>query len=105
MDTYRERAANYIDCVPDVTISKIGLLNIADKINKWERIAIRLQIPDPQITEIQKNYQGDYGEQKYQMLMFWKKMRGDGATWSELMSAVLEENDRHLANQINEIGR
>lgn len=76
------------------------LYKAAEIIVNWEPIARNLDFREATVVEIQKNYNGDYLEQKYQFLIRWKRKIGSGATYYTLLQCLDECDMRKCAEDI-----
>lgn len=73
--------------------SKNDLEDIASKMDgdSWKKLARRLNIEDPKITDIDKAYD-NLSEKAYQMLLRWTQAEGSAATYKVLFEAL--NNDK-----------
>ena len=91
--------------ISDVQVSYKGLREVSKEIMKWKPLGDYLGIKPPQVIEIEKDYPGEYLEQKYQLLLLWRRNNGKHATWRALACAVYECNkDLELVEAIERIG-
>eukprot|EP00118_Oscarella_pearsei_P016660 m.161007 g.161007 ORF g.161007 m.161007 type:complete len:87 (+) comp38796_c0_seq3:1710-1970(+) len=72
-------------------------------ISTWKSIARHLSINEDDIGQIKANNSDDIREQAFQMLSFWKKMRGRSASVGCLCKALLNENLREAAEIVFEL--
>ena len=87
----------------DDVISRKSLAEIAKKITSWKALGPYLDLSRPQEEEIVQKYRENYGMQKRECLEVWKVMKGEGATYRALISAVEEAGDRQLADCVRSL--
>ena len=83
-------------------MSRKALLAIIEDMEEWEPYAIQLNISLADQIVIKKDHVG-YSEQKYQLLLLWKRQKGREATWRALFSACFDMNDDHLKEKVIEL--
>ena len=76
------------------------LYKAAEIIVNWEPIARKLDFGEATVVEIQKNYNCNYLEQKYQFLFRWKSKIGSGATYYALLQHLDKCDMRKCAEEI-----
>ena len=54
----------------------------------------------PEAYAIRRDHSGSYDEQKYYMLVTWKRHKGNGATWRALAKASFKLQDQVLVGKI-----
>ena len=67
-------------------------------LEKWEKLARSLRLPNPEIDNIKG--QGDIDEQKIKMLVCWKQRRGSMATYTEMVETLLQIGRTDLAEKV-----
>ena len=76
-----------------------------DHLTSWEDIYVFLGLNPTDAKEIKRNSPDDYGEQKHNCLLKWKKKKGEGkATYEALISAAEEADDKLLADHVRSLG-
>lgn len=83
-------------------VSDMGLLEISHEEFVWRNMAICLDIEQGEQQRIDSN-QPDLQQKKLQMLLKWKKMNGEVATYRRLAEAAMKEKNRVLAEKIRAI--
>ena len=87
----------------DITLKHMKII-ARDHLTSWEDIYVFLDLNEADSKEIKKN-SGDYGEQKYNCLLRWKKKKGEGnATYEALISAAKEADNKLLADNVRSLG-
>jgi len=81
------------------------LIEIAKELDKWETVWASLSITEPEVTEIQKNYQADYLAQKINVLMRWKKNCQSNATFAALSEVFRAVGNALMANTVEELSQ
>ncbi|KAJ8027692.1 FAS-associated death domain protein [Holothuria leucospilota] len=74
---------------------------LSHKIAEWKKIARYLTIKEAQINSIQRDYDGHTQEQTYQMLLLWKRKKGDDATYRALVQALRQAQLNDLADELS----
>lgn len=76
-----------------------------DHLTSWEDIYVFLDLNEADSKEIRRNSPDDYGEQKHNCLLKWKKKIGKGnATYEALISAAEEAKNQLLADHVRSLG-
>ncbi|KAJ8019380.1 Receptor-interacting serine/threonine-protein kinase 1 [Holothuria leucospilota] len=77
------------------------LLDLSKRIAaEWEFVARYLTIEEAQINIFKKDY--DHTRERiYQMLLFWKKEKGNGATYRVLTQALRQSERNDLADDLS----
>jgi ankyrin repeat protein len=88
---------------PDDVITRKSLAEIAKKITSWKPLGLYLDLSRPQEEEIVQKYRENYGMQKRECLEVWKEMKGEGATYRAIISAVEEAGDKQLADGVRSL--
>ena len=60
--------------LPLATIEQVVILDLVKLTPKWQFIARRLEISEPDIVQIRKDYSDDVHEQCFQMFEKWKAL-------------------------------
>ena len=68
------------------------------ELEKWEKLARFVGLPNPEIDNIKG--QGDIDEQKIKMLVCWKQRRGSMATYEAMVRALLQVGRTDLAEKV-----
>ena len=87
----------------DDVISRRSLADIAKKITCWELLGPYLDLTEQQEEEIKHKYRDNYAMQKQECLQVWKAMKGPGATYKALISAVEEAGNKQLADNVRKL--
>ena len=98
--TYEELLARcdlYSSCMDD-TFSDNHLRELSSMVDRWERLAKFLGMPNSDIDYIKS--QGDAEEQRLQMLECWKQRCGSAATYKTMIKALLQINRTDLAEKV-----
>lgn len=74
------------------------LIDLASNLDRWEMIAILLQIPNSEIESIKMVR--DVGVQRIRMLECWKQRNGSAATYEVLARALLKISRTDLAEKV-----
>ena len=81
------------------TFDKDDLQKFSLELDKWEKLARFIGIPNPEIENI-KSQQGDMDEQKIKMLVYWKQRRGSMATYEAMARTLLQIGRTDLAEEV-----
>ena len=82
-------------------VGNVELAVIArDHLTQWESLHPFLGLNRAQKKEIARSYPANYGLQKQECLEVWKEVKGGGATYRALISAVEDAKDQELADAI-----
>ena len=85
-------------------VSDLHLVLISEKIDRWEgKFACRLGLKRQDITVIQYKKGYDYGAQKLQCLLEWKKLNGNEATYGSLLKASRDCGESDATSLITEL--
>ena len=74
------------------------LIDLASNLDRWEMVAILLQIPNSEIESIKMLR--DIGVQRIRMLECWKQRNGSAATYKALVKALLKISRIDLAEKV-----
>ena len=80
------------------TFNKDDLQKFSLELDRWEKLARFIGIPNPEIENIKS--QGDMDEQKIKMLVCWKQRRGSMATYEAMARALLQIGRTDLAEEV-----
>ena len=80
------------------------LLQIAHSIvDKWEELALYLGLTESDVSTIKYNNYNDYGQQKTDFLLLWRRKFADKATYERLVNAATALRRTQLAKTIARI--
>ena len=84
----------------DSPVSDRHLAQIARDLRKWEEMAPFLGLSPAQEEEVRRTHQLDYGDQKREALRKWKQMKGDSATYRQLIIVLGCVQNIQLADKV-----
>ena len=97
-------AADVLKKIPrellDSPVSDQHLAQIARDLKKWEEVAPFLGLSQAQEEEVRRTHQIDYGDQKREALRKWKQMKGDSATYCQLIIVLGCVQNIELADKV-----
>lgn len=76
---------------------------ISEAISSWENLIPYLELEDSHRISIIKDNPYKYDEQKYQVLLKWKQLNGDDATFENLLKCVSHSGDHYLVSRISKL--
>ena len=76
---------------------------ISEIITSWENLIPYLGLEDSHRISIMKDNPHKYDEQKYQVLLKWKQVNGDDATFEKLLKCISSSGDHYLVSCINKM--
>ena len=96
-------AASILGKVPrerlDSRVSDIHLAQIARDLKKWEGLVPLLGLTEAQEEEVRSTFR-DYGDQKREALLKWRQMKGNEATYRQLIIALCCVQNIELADKV-----
>ena len=81
---------------------EVHLRMISEAMSSWENLVPYLGLDDSHRTTIMKDNIG-YDEQKYQILLKWKQVNGDDATFKNLLKCISHSGDQYLNSCISKM--
>ena len=76
---------------------------ISEIICSWESLVPYLGLDDSHRTSILKDNLYNYDEQKYQVLLKWKQVNGEDATYKNLLKCISDSGDQQLMSSISKM--
>ena len=70
---------------------------------KWESLSPYLGLDHTTEESIRSASNGDYEMQKKKLLQEWKRIKGDQATYDELITAAERASDQNLADSVKKM--
>lgn len=86
----------------DSPVSDQDIAKIASHLMKWDKLSPVLGLTPQQETEIRETFH-DYDIQKKQVLLKWKQIKGNKATYKALITAASSVFDMRLVNDITAV--
>ena len=75
---------------------------MSEEMSSWENLVPYLGLNDSHRISIIKDNIG-YDEQKYQVLLKWKQVNGDDATFKNLLACISHSGDQYLRSRISKM--
>ena len=76
---------------------------ISEAMSSWENLVPYLGLDDSHRNSIMKDNPYRYDEQKYQVLLKWKQVNGDDATFKSLLKCISHSGDQYLKSCISKM--
>ena len=83
----------------DSPVNDLHLVQIAKDLRNWEEVTPFLGLSPAQEEEVRRTH-FDYGEQKREALRKWKQMKGNGATYRQLIIVLGCVQNIELADKV-----
>ena len=87
----------------DEPCSESDLLKCSKALQSWEEMAVCLGLSYPEIMEIKHNYSSNYGEQKFKMLMIWRRKNGSCANYRTLLKVAVTIRDQQFSDFVKQL--
>ena len=79
---------SYVEGIEDCPLDNFIIQVLVKHIIKWEELSRYLELSDPEVETIKRDYSQDYDEQKFQCIKCWVKKNGKDATLITLLQHI-----------------
>lgn len=86
----------------DTVVSKEHIGKIASFLRNWEELSPHLGLTPEKETEIRNTF-WDYGVQKKEILLEWKKIKGAAATYKAFIAAARSTSNVKLVEDVEDL--